>query len=108
MHAACEGGNPLVVELLIDRGCDLAAETNDGRNAVCIAAQFGWKELVAMLLDFGAPRCSRPRCVKCKLTMRLLRRQDGGTRRAPKRAATDGQKKACERQIRSRPCRETD
>ena len=51
--------------------------------------------------------------MKCKLTMRLLRRQNGGTRRSQKQMATDRQKKARGRvpltqtQIdRSRPCGE--
>ena len=37
---ACEGGNPHIVKLLLDKGADRTAETKDGRNAVHIAAQF--------------------------------------------------------------------
>ena len=46
-----------------------------------------------MLLDFGAPRCTIPRCTKCRLTMRLLRRQHGSKAPSSKQPATAQQRK---------------
>lgn len=94
---ACEGGNPHVVKLLLDKGADRTAETRDGRNAMHIAGQFKWPDLVEVLLDEGAPLCTLRACGKCKLIQKLIQRkreragQGVGRGKGRKRSAAEKQ-----------------
>ena len=91
---ACEGGNPQIVELLLARGADPEAETNDGRNAMHIACQFQWRELVEVLLDHGVPKCTLRSCERCRLTLKLLERK----RKRGGKGGKKGEKTAAEKQ----------
>ena len=106
---ACEGGNPHVVKLLLDKGADRTAETRDGRNAMHIAGQFKWPDLVEVLLDEGAPLCTLRTCGKCKLIQKLIQRKrerarSGGAKNRQrtaeeKQAALDAALKAFEQEF---------
>jgi hypothetical protein len=87
---ACEGGNPHIVKLLLDKGCDREVEDNLGRNAVHIAGMFKWLDLVEVLLDEGAPKCklNRGKCIACKLMMKLLVRKREQRRIASSKGST--------------------
>ena len=60
LHIAVMGGNPAVIEFLIDKGCDVNAKTHEGNTALNTAVRAQIIEAVRMLLAKGADPGSKP------------------------------------------------
>ena len=54
LYAACESGSVKIVELLLNRGCDIEARRNDNSTPLIVASVFGHYEVVELLLARGA------------------------------------------------------
>ena len=55
LRTACFGGNLLIVQALLDAGCDINAPTADGRGApLRLALRAGHQDIAALLLSRGA------------------------------------------------------
>ena len=94
LHMSASWGHAGMVQLLLARGADPEAETNDGRNAMHIACQFQWRELVEVLLDHGVPKCTLRSCERCRLTLKLLERK----RKRGGKGGKKGEKTVAEKQ----------
>lgn len=53
LHLACERDHLAVAILLLDRGADVHARSDGGRNALHLAARFASADMVEMLLERG-------------------------------------------------------
>ncbi|NIN67511.1 MAG: ankyrin repeat domain-containing protein, partial [Anaerolineae bacterium] len=56
LHKAAFGGNVELARLLLERGADVAAMTDDGRTPLDIAIERGHAELADVLRRHGASR----------------------------------------------------
>ena len=54
LYAACESGSVKIVELLLNKGCDIEARRNDNSTPLIVASVFGHYEVVELLLARGA------------------------------------------------------
>jgi ankyrin repeat protein len=56
LHLAAAQGNVEVVRILVERGADTIAQTEDGRTPLHVAAQVGNTEIVRILVEHGTNR----------------------------------------------------
>ncbi len=53
LHYAAARNNPAMMEFLVHEGADINARTNDGKSAYNIAEEWGYKELLPLILKLG-------------------------------------------------------